>query len=212
MTPPVRGSRGAPATARTAPAVELDAMAQDQKPGGGGQRSHAPSWKVEHAPACHAGEVVVGSEIAVEAQAARLHVHVLPEQAFRGQAPEVAVDGAQAHPRKSSPGLDEDGRGRGVPGAGLHDLQNGAPRSGEAQSARPECLPGTRPFAPARGPILPGNHSQKLSGRLRPVARPVKAAPARTAAARRWRWRGPSGTMRRLEGQAMRVAPGLRIE
>src|SRR5262245_16761840 len=113
MTPSVRERRGAAATACTTPAVELDAMAQDQKPRGRGQRSHAPSWKVEHAPACHAGEVVVGSEIAIEAQAARLHVHLLLEQALRGQAPEVGNHSQKlsgcyapaARPVKATPAL-----------------------------------------------------------------------------------------------------------
>src|SRR5215475_13257564 len=105
IAPPLRGWGSGAAATGAAPAVELHAMAHDPKPRGGGmrRRSHAPPRNVEHAPARHAGEVVVRGEIAVEAEPGRLRA--LPHQTLRGETPEIAVDGAQAHPGQPPPDL-----------------------------------------------------------------------------------------------------------
>ena len=115
-------------------------MAQDLQPGNGSRRRRRwpPAWDVEDAPTGHASEVVVRSEVALEAKPGEFRA--LLHEALSGQPPEVPVHGAQAHPGQAPPHRLVHERGRGVRVGGADYFENHPPRSGEAQAAGPQGI------------------------------------------------------------------------
>src|SRR6185369_3211413 len=175
------GTAGAPAGA--AAAVELTALHEylepgprrDPGPGGAGVRSR----NVVDAPARHAGEVVVGRRVAVEAHAAE--IGALDEQPLGGEHPQIAVDRGQAHAGQPAADLSVDDGGRGMGVGAAHGVEDDPARPCEPLAARVERgsvgVVGSRPLA---------NHSQEeRAGLYRRVFLVVnaRAGPSREAAA-----------------------------
>ena len=124
---------------RTA-AEELDAVVRDGKPGARGD-PYAERFGVGlgqgpvhvHDPAAtHAGEVMVGIHVGVEAG---VRARDLGGQTLGDEEPEVAVHRAQAHAGQPAAHQTVDGLRRGVRVAAPQDLEDDAAGAGQAQAA-----------------------------------------------------------------------------
>src|SRR6185369_13100796 len=151
---PAPGGLAAPAAlAVGTAAVEFDAMMRDPESTlrghpsaeGAGVGLGVRSLHVADAPAAETGEVVVLGQVAVEAG---VRPRQLLDEPLRDQQPEVAVHGAEAHPRQAAAHHAVHPLRGGVGLGGPHHLQDQAARPGEPEPAGPQGGDGALAFRP----------------------------------------------------------------
>jgi hypothetical protein len=117
------------AAARAEP-LDFDLVAEDREVGGAGRLLFEvgghPDRQVVDAAATEAADVIVPLDVAVETRGPGNSAN-LPDGAFRREAFEIAVDGAEAEARKLSAGLRVNPGGRRVVHGGAHHRQNDRP-------------------------------------------------------------------------------------